>query len=562
MDFLIKFKKNLNLLVSIYVLVVACAKQGMPPGGPEDKLPPRVIETIPDSAAVQVPRDQRTIQFRFNENVQPSALDAVFITPYVDADIKYKLKGRELSITLPDSLLPNTTYVFTLGTGVRDYRNNALQQSFTLAFSTGDSLDGGHIFGRVADLQDAKGVDVWAYQLQTDQLCNPITMTPDYIVQCAQNGDFNMIHMKAGNFRLFAVKDRVLNRLYDIAEDQIGVGSHDICLSSENHFEYGPVFFKMSMEDTLSPRLLVANSVCQFQIQLRFDEPIQLSDSSLIVLNPVTDSSALDTVKYFYFEPQNVKMIRIIDSSLEANISYQVHIESVYDLAGNAIIESDVEFENVSETDTTNPKLTRIQPKPKQRDVHPDSSIIFEFSEPMDTVHFSSHVMLSDTAERPLAYTYKWFNPAQVELCPLGGWPSSTICRVGIDSTVSDLSENTLADTLFTFVSVNPDTLSEISGSIRRNGQYLESDLILHAIQLTKTPRVYQLFLPEAQTEFSFQKLMPGNYVVNGYYDLDHNGQYSYGSVWPYKPAEPYTQFPDTILARSRWPNEGNQFKF
>ena len=57
---------------------------------------------------------------------------------------------------------------------------------------------------------------------------------------------------------------------------------------------------------------------------------------------------------------------------------------------------------------------------------------------------------------------------------------------------------------------------------------------------------------------YQFEKLFPGLYLIYGFRDRDGNGEYSYGKVIPYQPAERFFFFPDTIKTRSRWPNEGN----
>ena len=52
--------------------------------------------------------------------------------------------------------------------------------------------------------------------------------------------------------------------------------------------------------------------------------------------------------------------------------------------------------------------------------------------------------------------------------------------------------------------------------------------------------------------------LLPGHYFLDCFRDSDGNGRYSYGHTFPFVPAERFAVYPDTVVLRSRWPNEGN----
>lgn len=542
------------------VFCVSCAKQGMPPGGPEDRKPPRVMQTLPEPNAVHVPRNQK-IQLTFDENIQSSSGDAVFISPYIEGDIKYKWKGKKLLLELPDSLQSNTTYVITLGTSIKDYQNNALKDSYTLAFSTGDSLDQGMLFGQVLNLDDAKGIDVWAYHLMPDSACNPCETAPDYIVQCSQKGEFRFSHIAAGTYRLFAVRDRVSNRLYDSGEDPVGISAKDIVLSKENHFRYGPVFLQMVLQDTTGPRLLAAVPVHGTQYLLRFDEAIELTDSCLILRRSLTDSTQMSVISQYYLEEESPKVVHVIDPVMTPG-QYLIQVHNISDLNHNTMTSANaIEFEASAEEDTTKPALLRIQPKAGQRNVHPDSCLSLVFSEPMDTTDFAKFVALTDTAGNPADCSPEWKNCARLDFCPSTSWTGLKLYEVTIeDSGLSDLSGNMLPDSTFLFTIINPDTLSEISGTIERDDRFPPARVVLTATSVTRLVRCYRITVPKGETQFLFKKLMPGQYVLQAFLDLNDDETFTYGAVWPYQPAEPCYALPDTITARSRWPNEGNQF--
>ena len=195
-------------------LFLACAKEGLPPGGPADNMPPTIVQTLPEQGAVGVDREV-VVQVWFSEGIQPrNASDAVFISPHPGENVKIKWGSKKCFIRFLKPLEANRTIVITFGTGIQDYRNNAMKASYTMAFSTGDVLDEGEISGSVYGVLDASGIDVWAYHLKTDNDPNPSAVEPTYIVQCDKAGHFLFSHISPGKYRLFAVRDRISDRLY------------------------------------------------------------------------------------------------------------------------------------------------------------------------------------------------------------------------------------------------------------------------------------------------------------------------------------------------------------
>ena len=103
----------------ITILFSHCAKEGFPPGGPEDRTPPEVIRTIPAVGQTQVDRET-TVQIWLSEGIQSSsALNSVFITPYPGDAVEISCRGSKITVKFPQPLRSNLTYVITLGTGIK-----------------------------------------------------------------------------------------------------------------------------------------------------------------------------------------------------------------------------------------------------------------------------------------------------------------------------------------------------------------------------------------------------------------------------------------------------------
>jgi uncharacterized protein (DUF2141 family) len=208
-----------SLLVCILIAVCSCARQGLPPGGPPDVTPPKVLCSSPDSGEVRVTRvDEICIDFS-ERMAKRSVRDAIFIRPVVQVREGRWYKNT-FCLVLDDSLEPAVTYSVLVMGGCQDSHNNYMKSPGLIAFSTGDTLMGGVIEGSVLSKGlPASGIPVWAF----DSLKSPepdfAAAEPDYVSQSGAAGDFKFIGLPSGHYLLFAFKDKDANRAYDEEAD-------------------------------------------------------------------------------------------------------------------------------------------------------------------------------------------------------------------------------------------------------------------------------------------------------------------------------------------------------
>jgi hypothetical protein len=528
-------------------LVLSCAKQAFPPGGPEDKNPPVIVGTFPEMGALNVPLDTE-IQILFNEPVQRiSAQDHIFITPNPGAEVRFKWRRKQVHIRFGEDLNKDRTYVIALGSGIRDYRNNTMTETAILAFSTGGELDQGHISGRV--FAEDKGVSVWAYPLD-DKEPDPRTEKPEYTVQCGKDGLFQFSYLALKQYRLFAVLDRLADQLYRPAEDAVGLTSRDIDLRTIP--SAGAVYFQLMREDTLAPRLIRAGALRNNLIFLQFNEAVQVTDSVKVTLS--ADSASMTMNGWgVYADPENEQRI-LANTPRQVLGEYRVTVAEVHDLAGHHVdsLYQTVRFTASAERDTLPPRVVTITPSRGQQNVRLEPVIDILFSEAVDSLRWNSRVALKTAESR---------QPLKAERMTPNHWlirtgdrlDSRTSYHLTLDS-IADYSGNVL-DTALTFMTLNADTLSAILGSVesRDSSEYP----VILTLQDVRGKERYDLRIGKPG-EFQFDSVFPGLYTLSAYQDKDGNGRYSYGHVIPFKPAEPFTVLQDTIKARSRWSNGGN----
>jgi hypothetical protein len=122
---------------------------------------------------------------------------------------------------------------------------------------------------------------------------------------------------------------------------------------------------------------------------------------------------------------------------------------------------------------------------------------------------------------------------------------------------VKDISGNSLDDTLYYFTTLNKDTLSGISGNIFDPHILEKCDMYVTINQIDNEEISYQQ-KADSLGNFDFKQIMPGNYAISCFCDRDYNGSYSYGVPYPFTAAERFVFYNDTVLAKPRWPNAGN----
>ena len=176
----------------------------MPPGGPPDTQPPRLVRVTPDTNALNV-RDG-SISFQFDEVVSERprgvpGLAELFIVSPSQGPSAISWRRTRVEIRPRGGLRPNTTYSVRMLPGLVDLDNNADSSGLTLVFSTGSSLAGGRIAGRAFDWVAARPAP--------NSVVEAITL-PDsarYRTTADSSGTFALTHLPPGQFLLKAYID-------------------------------------------------------------------------------------------------------------------------------------------------------------------------------------------------------------------------------------------------------------------------------------------------------------------------------------------------------------------
>jgi uncharacterized protein (DUF2141 family) len=539
------------LLLGSAVLLLSCATQRPPEGGPADSEAPEILSTDPPTGTVNFTGDE--VHIEFSERVDRRSFeDAVHISPLPSSPPVYDWSAREVRIRFSEVLAPERTYVITVGSTVKDVRaGNRMRGSVQVAFSTGGTIDGGTISGAVLD-EKAAGVSVFAYRLsegRADTL-DPAQERPDYAIRTGEDGSFSFSYLADGLYRLFAVRDQQNNMLYDVENDDIGIPAFDV--STGDSLLRSSLRFRLIREDTTRPWLQRVEALSIRRLRLSFSEDVQpfppaagmlrLSDSARGEELPVLTILPASQGKFAW----DVYLAAAMDS-----VRYGIVLDSLRDVAGNTMGRVHEFFDGSLEEDTARPIVREHFPARDARGVDPDSSFSLRFDRP---VVRELGITLSDSSGRDIPVVTQWPDMTRVDIghAVLQGEARYRLC-VNTASVRDAITGRTLADSLYcvTFTTAKSSPVGAVSGAVIV-GDSVRIPATVH-LRGTQKGAGGRTLVTDSTGSFKFSRVPEGSYVLDVYLDLDGDGRYSPGSRRPLRAPEPFITTRDTIRVRARW---------
>ncbi len=537
----------------------------LPPGGPIDTIPPEVVTIVPNPGTTNVSPHTK-IEVLFSERMNRKTVEeAIFISPWPAEEIYLRWRGKKLKIEFGDTLKVNRTYVLTIGAKSSDLRNNQMKDSFSMAFSTGDHIDEGQVSGTVYSQSGVEGTLICAYLLEDSTNIDPTKVLADYYTQCNQQGDYRLLYVAPGKYRLFAIRDRDGNRKYTRGIDALGVTTSDINLTLDDKFIQN-INFQLTVEDTIPPSIKSVYSINLSNIIVRFNEALADFDEEapqryFKIVSEKDSSQKLNLVSCYStsLDPSNI----YLSTGKQSAITYMLTAQNLFDQSQNPLdtLYNSVIFEGSIAQDTVKPSIVYKSIQDSSTGIILTPEIRFAFSEAVEQHSFERNFLLKECDTTIIKGKFDWKNPADVTYLPDSSLKSLTYYSIQIlADSIIDLSGNSLADSVdkFHFKTLNEDTLSAIGGEMTDQQGNAQGKLFLTA---KSEQNSYQIIL-DGPGIYHFENILPGIYTISGFRDADSNGVYTYGLAMPFIPAERFFFYQDSIKVRSRWPNEGNTINF
>ena len=430
-------------------------------------------------------------------------------------------------------LAEERTYVVTVGTDARDLRGNRLEQSFHLAFATGDRLDAGSLSGRAltADLDPQGGAFVWAYDMELSEGRAGVD-PPAYVTQSGADGGFRFDRLAGSRYRVIAFLDGNRNQRPDRGEP-VGLAHEDVAASGDGEAEAGALVLAPA---GLPARVQRLSAVDRRRVLLAFDKEVEAAD-----LTVELGSLAVEEI---YAHPADARRIYAVTAAQEPGRTYRPAVS----LAGLPVEVPGDPVRGTDRPDRRRPEV--VGRRPRGLAVGADS-LVLTFSEPMDTTAVPS---LADgapgdsTAALP-AGRWRWSDPLSLAFAPEPPLaPGRHQLRVPLAG-LRDRAGNTLKDSTarLDFELLAPSDLASVEGRVSWPAGAAPVRVRLRG---PDGPAHAAVAGPEGA--FAFHGIAPGTWRLSAFLDRDGDGKHGPGRLDPYTPAEPVALGGELVLGRGQ----------
>jgi len=562
-----KFKRILfsGYIIAIAVGVIMCANPGAPAGGPADTTPPTLVKSDPPQQTVRFNKEK--IRLYFDEFVKLKDIQSqLIISPPMEENPKFRIKGKSVIVELQDELKDSTTYNLYFGDAIVDITEGNPVTNFRYVLSTGDVLDSLSIAGNINnafDLTPAEGIYLMLYLNNNDSLpfdSLPYSVKPFFVTKSDENGSFIFNNLPQDTFKLFALEDQNSNLLFDQPTERIAFC--DSLLS--------PIFIPPIITDTTA----AADSLNTDSVSIPPpDYPVvdlllfEEYDSLQKFLNAVVvkDHHLIFTFK----RPTIFPEIRPLDFSPEPGwiideinrerdtITYWLSGSTpdsvTFEVSDDGYIIDTVEIAIVKKS--TSKKRKKSIPKPPQLSVKfqrsapvPDDSLWIFFNYPITQFHLDGSLFIEDVDTLPFPELYlagKTNNTAKI----FHKWKESTVYKIllpdSLFNAINNISHDTLIHQFKTLAIADYGNLF-LNVNISEPGKE-------HIIQLLSGGIPISEHFVSDSTQIIFQYLLPGEVEVKAIYDYNSNGKWDTGDYWYGIQPEKVDYFPRTITIRANW---------
>ena len=566
----IENKHNILIIFGVLVIlvqtIISCATVAPPPGGPEDKLPPRVNGTTlaPNSVNQSVNLD---LTLQFDEwIVQKPPNGAVAISPPIVGRLRLKADGDKLRIYSTEPLDSNTTYTLTVTNAIKDLRNNPLEKPFQILFSTGpvldslktdfsvwlyDSLITKKKFPLVALYPAGKIRATKRYltkyrdstlTAETDTIPNITKEVPQYFAQTDSLGNGTLHGMQKGSYLAVAFLDDNNNQKLDIDGEIAGIAPFPFMLTEVG--ENTPLLrFSLGDLDTSSFSLDAISQKDNKEIEFSFSRRIIL-DSLFAQKSNCFLSTAKDTIfpSAFYMSPNGEKAMLTFDDlkndtlytarCLYANDSLKRNLDSLRNSAK-------LRFKKIPDNEIAPTVISRTEPTSSTEDFLPEKPIKIYYNRPVSTDTIDLRLFVNEDS---VAIDIKRIDAANFEISSIPKWKTDSKIKL------VQMKKDTLIDTLFKekillqFSTVQKLKLASLKGEIP--GGDAQTIVIFRETASSKTRRAPQMreFKAYCNSSGSFEikDLPSGIYKLLYFKDLNGDGRLTPGSIYPLRAGEPW----------------------
>ncbi len=498
---------NFCFYCALALSFINCANRGNITGGEKDITPPKIIKTTPKNYSTNF--NSKEIRIYFDEYIKIKNLSKqLIISPPMTIMPEITPLGSSsdyIKIKIFDTLKPNTTYAFNFGNSIVDNNEENPYTYYKYVFSTGDYIDSLKVKGKVMDALNRATdpfISVNLYEADSTYTDSVVyKQNPKYVTNTLDSTtNFTLENLKAGKYKLIALKDNNSNNKFDQKTDKIGFYKDFITVSNDSSAFYEMKLFKEEVNYKANKPKLVSGQKISFGFEGKDYKNMVidiLSDVPSDFKYSVIKDQAADTLNYFYKPKLEV-------DSLIFKVSYKTKIDTfsvrIKDNKKDSLLikatpNSAIDF---SETLKISGNIPFTKFDKNQISIMDKDSTDVTFTTKLDTLHNTIQIIFDKKED----------NKYKVRLLP---------------NTVTDFFNNTNDTLNFNLTTVKESSLGNVRVNIK-NGVY---PLIVQLVN-DKNEVKYEKYTTKPEP-LDFYLVKPNKYYIRAIFDSNKNKQYDTG---------------------------------
>ena len=517
-----------SALLFILFTLVNCAKRGGgPTGGAMDSIPPAFVKATPPNYTTNFDKDEIRIYFDEYIKLKDYQKQLIISPPLKNSIISPQgSASKYIKISITDTLVPNTTYVFNFGQSIQDNNENNPISSFKYVMSTGAYIDSLTVRGSIVDeLTDKPDnfVSVMLYAVDSTLSDSIIYKDPPRYVTNTLDSltTFEIGNIKEGEYMLIAMKDEDANYTFQPKKDKIAFLKEFITIPTDS--SYTLKLFKETSALKVSRPKQISNGHVSFGIE----GPMDSVKIDLLTEKP-------DQFEELWTQKPN-------QDSLHYWYKPQIEIDSLV-----------FEAKGINYTDTLIMRLRNR--KPDSLALSNKSGRTLALNKPFE---LSSSIPLT-RLDTNLINVYK--DSTKIEFTVK---KDTLLSSLEIDFERNEKSKfqvQLLPGALTDFFDTVNDTLT-YNFQTKEKSDYGGIELNLenatnfpYIVRLTNARGdILQSITTEEETSFNFEFLEPGDYLIQLIEDTNGNGIYDTGNYLEKRQPEKVINYGTTIEVRPSW---------
>lgn len=525
------------------LFLAGCAVPVPPTGGPPDQTPPSLVSSSPEDGSVNQSVDRMSLEF--NEPLDTrTAASAISIIPEFSDPLEVTVRGDRIDIRFPELVRPNTTYILTLDSALKDAHNVALSEPITIAFASGPTLNHGRLEGKVLRYEDgsaAASIDVFAFESDSTSALAPGT-SPDYRTQTDAQGNFSLSNLKEGRYQVLALQDRNRNRMIDFGERVAIPPTRTIRADSIAEVINRP--WILATIDTVQPQIEAVSALSTRELEVRFSEPVIMSDTSVENWQLVDSADGSSRAVEEMYASDDSRIVLLRHTSLRNSTHILTGYAAVTDSTGNSMAIGSHRFM---------PSQTVVDDRSDFLGFRPDSL----------TGDQNDIFPLWPGIQPQLAFSKPPLDEWTLQVSDSLGvvFPHILATKNGIDFDVTTPAFDKPLDIIIsgadtthtrTFMNASTDRQGELSGVVSI-GAAPSKPVVVQLVRDDTGGYMYTTEVDESGV-FRFSGL-PGQtrYLIRAFVDENEDGKWNPGQVNPFITAEPIGWQIVEEIVRARW---------